>query len=232
MNIKETFGTYRPYLPALMTAVGASLVAVGLFRSDNSMRLYGAFIAAGGAFWSGHRQIVSSAETRARNEKIVELSEKLREAITGGDAFCYGYPHMLSTGQFQWSFVHSGKTPLYDVQVRIHDRRKPFHPSSTTLQLGTLFPGRAHSYAGQAGSVDMRTPIQAFNLFFVARNGSWTQEIRWIEKPGVQATANRVVRDGMPMSEPLLLEVSPEYDGETPTDDAWNALPPGFQSLP
>jgi hypothetical protein len=195
------------------------------------MRLYGALIAAGGALWSGHRQIVSGAEAKARNEKIIELSEKLQEALTGGDAFCYGYPNMLSTGQFQWSFIHSGTMPLYDVQVRIHDRRKPFHSSSVTMQLGTLFPGRAHSYGAQPGSIDVRTPVQAFNLFFVARNGSWTQEIRWIEKPGVQATANRVRRDGVPLNKPLLLAVSPEYDGETPADDAWNALPPGFQNL-
>ncbi|VBM56247.1 Uncharacterised protein [Burkholderia pseudomallei] len=232
MNIKKIFETYRSYLPALMTAVGASLVAAGLFRNDNNMRLYGALLAAGGAFWSGHRQIASGAEARARNEKIIELSEKLRDAMTGGDSFCYGYPYMLSSGQFQWSFVHSGKEPLYDVQVRICDRRKRIHSASMNLQLGTLFPGRAHSYGMQPGSIDVRTPVQAFNLFFVARNGSWTQEIRWIEKPGVQATANRVVRDGMPVSEPLLLEVSPEYDGETPQDDAWNALPPGFQHLP
>lgn len=231
MRMKTIFNVYRPYFPAILTVAGACSVAVGLFESNNNMRLYGALVAAAGAFWSGHRQIVSAAQTKARNEKIIELSEKLREAITGGDSFCYGYPHMLSAGQFQWSFVHSGNVPLYDVQVRIHDRRKPLLSASTTLQLGTLFPGRAHSYSNQLGAVDIRTPVQAFNLFFVARNGSWTQEIRWIEKPGVQATANRVVRDGTPVSQPLLLDVSPEYDGETPPNDAWNGLPPGFQSL-
>jgi hypothetical protein len=31
-----------------------------------------------------------------------------------------------------------------------------------------------------------------------ARNGSWSQEIRWAELPGLLAVANRVLRDGMP----------------------------------
>nr|CCA80304.1 hypothetical protein BDB_90002 [blood disease bacterium R229] len=33
-------------------------------------------------------------------------------------------------------------------------------------------------------------------------------------------------------SSPLLCEVSPEYDGETPEDDAWNTPPPGLTHLP
>lgn len=225
---RSLLDTYRPYFPGLLTAIGACVVATGMFMDHNPMRLGGALIAACGAFWSGHRQIKSGADNKARNEKIIELSEQLRDAMTGGDSFCYGYPYMVSPGHFQWSFTHSGKTPLYDVQVRIADRRKPFLNSSVTLQLGTLFPGRAHSYGSLPGSIEVRTPVQAFNLFFVARNGSWTQEIRWIEKPGVQATANRVVRDGMPMNQPLMCEVSPEYDGDTPEDDAWNGLPDGF----
>ncbi|AQW29855.1 hypothetical protein ACEQ38_13795 [Ralstonia syzygii subsp. celebesensis] len=118
----------------------------------------------------------SSADVKARNEKIIELSQKLNDAITGGNAFCYGYPYMIAPGQFQWTFIHHGDTPLYDVQVRIHDMRRPVLSGSETLQLGTLFPGRSHSFA-LPGSVSTRTPVQAFNLFFVARNGSWTQEI-------------------------------------------------------
>ena len=228
MNKKKILDMYRPYLPALLTMAGACVVAIGMFIDEDLLRLLGALLAASGAFWSGHRQIKSSAEAKARNEMIIDLSKKLGDALTGGNSFCYGYPFMQVPESFQWSFIHSGTSPLYDVQVRIYDYRKPIQSSGVTLQLGTMFPGRLHRYGTQPGSIEIRTPVQAFNLFFVARNGSWTQEIRWIEKPGVFARANRVVRDGTSLAEPLLLEISPEYDGETPADGAWNATPAGF----
>lgn len=233
-----TIGAYKPYFPALLTLAGAAIVAVTLFLGNGNnikegdriqvIRLVGAIMSSTGAFWSGHRQIKSGAENKARNEKLIELSDKLHQSVTGGNAFCYGYPMMLNPGQFQWTFIHSGEFPLYDVQVRIHDRRKSSLASGNTLSLGTLFPGRSHSYGALPGAVDIRTPVQAFNLFFVARNGSWTQEIRWVEMPRVQATANRVCRDGEPIDEPLLCEVSPEYSGDTPLNEPWNSLPPGF----
>lgn len=168
---------------------------------------------------------------------LQNLDEKTRDLlahISGGDSFCHGAPMLNMPGyqdQILWTFIHAGQFPLYDVQVRIHDSRYPIFRTGVTLNLGTLFPGRAHTFGGLAGASAVRTPIQSFNLFFVARNGSWTQEIRWMEKPGVIATANRVLRDGKPISEPLLLEVSPEYEGKTPTDDAWNEQTPGLMKF-
>jgi hypothetical protein len=233
--INKIVAAYKPYFPALLTTAGGVLVAAALFIGDGDdqkqrtriqvMRLVGAVMAASGAFWSGHRQIKSGAENKIRNEKLLDLSEKLRCSMTGGDGFCYGYPMMTNSGQFQWNFIHSGEFPLYDVQVRIHDMRKPIATSSSTLNLGTLFPGRAHFYGNLPGAIEIRTPAQSFNLFFVARNGSWTQEIRWVEKPGVLAVANRVLRDGRSISEPVLYEVSPEYPGDTPSKDAWTSPP-------
>lgn len=164
-------------------------------------------------------------------QNLDEKTGNLLAHISGGDSFCHGAPMMNMPGhhdQILWTFIHVGQFPLYDVQVRIHDSRYPIFSTGTTLSLGTLFPGRAHSFGGLPGATAIRTPVQSFNLFFVARNGSWTQEIRWMEKPGVFATANRVLRDGKPLNEPLLLEISPQYEGKTPDNDAWNEHPPGL----
>jgi hypothetical protein len=218
---------YQPYAPALLTLVGAIMLAVGLLLGSpktqfqelifSLLRFGGSIIAATGAFWSGHRQVRSAAANRERDQKLLSLSEELRNAVTGGDAFCYGYPSMISADRFQWNFIHQGRYPLFDVSVRIHNCRNGI---AHILQLGTLFPGRAH-IAGLM-STDERQGPQAYNLFFLSRNGSWTQEIRWVELPGVQATANRVVRDGGKLSEPLLLEVSTEYPAPTPADQTWS----------
>ena len=226
MNKNRFFELYYPYLPSFITIIGAILMAAGLLINDSTARFIGALFAAAGTFWSGHRQIKSSAEARMRNEKILELSEKLREALTGGNSFCYGTLLYAGPGRFLWSFLHVGESPLYDTQVRICDLRKPDQILDTTLHLGTLFPGRSHfDYSGKLNSsIEHGTHIQAFNLFFVARNGSWTQEIRWTEiKGGGIAVANRVIRDGTALNTPLLLQISPDYQGQTPADKAWPA---------
>ena len=231
MNIIQA---YRPYLPALTTFAGAVMLAIGLLFIQSAdpffqwLRFAGAVVAAGGALWSGHRQVMSAAENRTRDERIVQLTEQVHGYSTGGESFCYGYPHFnLERTVFSWTFIHHGTYPLSEASVRICDlARGPNIPGweGRECMLGTLFPGRAHS----AGS----TPVQVasgshgFNLFFVARNGSWTQEIRWISVPDAQITANRVVRDGEPMNRPLLLEVSPRFGGGLPDNDAWNSPPP------
>lgn len=167
--------------------------------------------------------------------KVAEMLDSLETKtnhllshITGGDSFCYAYPQFIGPNVAQWIFIHSGKFPLYDVKVRVCDLRISGPNMGYTLDLGTLFPGRALSNGSLTAGILDRAPVQAFNLFFVARNGSWTQEIRWVEKPSALAMANRVVRDGDKLTDPLLCEISPEYQGDTPSDDAWNTLPPGL----
>jgi hypothetical protein len=109
------------------------------------------------------------------------------------------------------------------VQVRICNLASadPIGLLGRSLKLGTMFPGKAQTF----GAMEARLASHGYNLFFVARNGSWTQEIRWTELPGVLAVANRVIRDGMP-DQPLLFEVSPQYLGRIPPNEAWNEPPP------
>jgi hypothetical protein len=225
---------YRPYLPAIVTLVGAVLVAVGLFFGQGqapnpvfqSFRLIGAGIAAIGAFWSAHRQIQSASANKERDRKIIDLSEQLHGHLTGGDSFCYGCPYgPRDSPVFEWMFVHSGQYPLTDVSVRIHNLAAPPGQAGFLgrfVELGTTFPGKARNYGVQ----DARLPSHGYNLFFQARNGSWLQEKRWVDLPNRRAVANRVVRDGMPLDKPLLFEVSAEFPGHVPANEAWNDPPP------
>lgn len=56
---------YKAYLPALLTFAGACLVAVGVAENvspliRDPLRLGGALMAAGGAFWAAHRQMTDT----------------------------------------------------------------------------------------------------------------------------------------------------------------------------
>lgn len=222
------------YLPALLIFGGTCLGGFGIFLGDSDgareFGFVGTLVTAVGGLWLWRRESRSAEASIEQDAKLVALSEELRGHVTGGEGFCYGYPFMVGPHHFQWMFIHSGRFPLSDVQVRVHDCSQVDFKSKTIV-IGTLFPGRATAPVSLTSDLENRVSAHAFNLFFVAKNGSWTQEIRWVDLPGVQATANRVVRDGMPIENPLLFEVSPEYPGLTPANDAWNNPPPGIKIL-
>lgn len=114
------------------------------------------------------------------------LAKESISTVTGGDSFCY----MNFSYQFGMPtpvLIHSGKYPLYDVQVRITDlnkfRRKvelhqPLDLSSDiNLTIGELQVGRVWINRGLAVPFsDERA--QDFNIFFSARNGIWTEILR------------------------------------------------------
>jgi hypothetical protein len=91
--------------------------------------------------------------------------------------------------------VHKGKHPLYDVSVRITDVRPGKFDAQSGLRaypIGNLSPGLASLTA-------IRIPQDGkdlmFNIFFVARNGTWTQFLRmpWIGDGW--GKASKIVRD-------------------------------------
>ena len=188
------------------------------------VQFLGALAAAGGAFWSGHRQIIGAEDDQIRNKKVIELSEQLRGHATGGDSFCYGHPAFFEGGHFHWLIIHEGEFPLTDVSVRIHNLERVGGPINVgrTIELGTIFPGRAHT-VGEFAEIQKNS--HGFNLFFLARNGSWTQEIRWTRYPTELKVANRVVRDGSTFEGPLFLKISDSFPIDLPSDDAWNTAP-------
>lgn len=205
---------YRPYLPAITIYIGALAAIVGLILThynpmhclSSVLLIIGPFIAALGSLWSAHRQILSSHENKALNQKIISLQSQIINQLTGGDSFCYGRP-IFNLGKrdlFNWGFIHNDEFAIKEVSVRIHNCSKENNLQFQSYALGTIFPGRIH----QTSITDLNKPTGSYNLFFLASNGSWTQEIRWTHFKDELAIAVRVIRDGDESGLPIYFEVS------------------------
>jgi hypothetical protein len=196
--------------PALVIAVGAVIVAFG-------------------GFWAAYRQSNFNAELRQKNEEI--------QRLTGGDGFCWvAFQIVDSQGQLVNgnnmpddlmlipNFIHQGPFPLYDVSasiVDIDEIRKDVMRAATLANIGNMAPG---SYAKTVGVRVLHHGRDLnFNVFYVARNGSWLQKLRmrWIENGW--ALANRVT-EGLGGKE-LLLEVNPNYPRDAGGNVEWDEQP-------
>jgi hypothetical protein len=196
-----------PLAPALVIAVGAVFVTFG-------------------GFWAAYRQSNFNAELRQKNEEVARL--------TGGDGFCWvAFQVVDSQGQLVNgnsmpddlllipNFIHQGPYPLYDVSasiVDIDEINKDVMRATTQTNIGNIAPG---SYATTVGVRILHHGKDLnFNIFYVARNGSWLQRLRmrWIGNGW--ALANRVT-EGLGSKE-LLLEVNPNYPRNTEGNVEWD----------
>lgn len=165
-----------------------------------------------------HGKLVELTEANA------ELTRQNAEHLTGGDSFCF----ISFNFQFGYAcpvFVHSGKYTVFDVHARIIDlnrmrqnvaRRQPAISDSLELPLGELPPGRVKiNERFSISFIDENS--QAFNIFFSARNGMWTELLRLRNVNGTWRSAIRVTRqtsaDGSPVTlrEPIFERIDEEY---------------------
>jgi len=219
---------YEPYLPAIISFIGAIGSAISTYFATTTLSLIFGFLAGFGALWAVHRQVISSHENRKLTDKIMQLQSKALDYLTGGASFCYASPVFFLKAKegFIWTFIHSGDVPLSEVSVRICDldfdkKGLTREQASKTYNLDTLFPGRCHSY----NFGDLSHEMGNYNLFFVAKNGGWTQEIRWIWLSNTNfVVANRVFQDGRPITEPLLYKISENFPQILSPTDAWPSL--------
>jgi hypothetical protein len=106
--------------------------------------------------------------------------------VTGGDSFCWMGVN-FQFGRPSPFFKHSGKFTLYEVNVRIVDLNKmrgkiaKKEPIALSDDL-TIPVGEIHvNTAGCAERFSLpfsESPAQDFNVFFLARNGRWTELLR------------------------------------------------------
>ncbi len=114
------------------------------------------------------------------------LTRENISAVTGGGSFCW----MAVNFQFGYPcpfFSHSGKHPLYEVKVRIVDlnklQGKIARGETITLSDDIEFP--LGEMPVNTGGCAERVPLpfsddtaQNFNVFFMSRNGRWTEFLR------------------------------------------------------
>lgn len=182
---------FRRWVPAL-GMFGAGVAAIGAFWVVSWLTLVGALIAVLATMISTVRQ----AEFRDRlsdanamllqaNEKLVRQAEDIAGSVTGGDSYAYAsiQKNPDPAGRVLVNVVSKGSYPLYDVRVRVY----PFADDAcsngtegtyigTTLDIGSL-PAKSTVMLGFLG-IFSDGSIRDANFFFVARNGSWTQELR------------------------------------------------------
>lgn len=186
----------------------------GLLLGPPGVILLGVLISGIGAFWAAFQQADVERELRFRSDKIAELSQNALNSVTGGDSFCYFQFMDLQPGSGQLMAVHKGNYPIYDVDARIVDLDKA-KTAKTNLErnnelmgknvhIGNLTPGFARGVVQWTETIPSQLRL---NIFFVARNGGYTQLYRRIRVQGSWATAIRVEHNGMNVLE----EVSDSY---------------------
>jgi hypothetical protein len=201
-------------------------MAIGRFLLQFAPALFvfsGAVLVAVGGFWSSWRQSTFNATLTQKNNEIAQLQLESANAITGGNSFAYmllQVPDHKTGSTAIPVFIHQGKYPLYDVQARVVDldehvrltAAKDFISASkallgTSISVGNLTPG----FSSTGGIVLPHPSGQNFsyNIFFVARNGSWVQSLRMRWTGNGWALANKVI--GGPENKELFREVSADY---------------------
>ncbi len=166
--------------------------------------LLGGILLAIGIFMSALQQMKTEQDLREKSDEIARLSLDAVHSITGGDSYCYILLVPLGEGRFGVGVFHEGKHTLYDVHVRmvnldrLDERRSRLSFESlaytdTYLNFGTLIP----EHMATRGNVDLAAlPKRGFNIFFSARNGDFTQLLRFAIVDGKLTQAIRVLRDG------------------------------------
>jgi hypothetical protein len=210
------------FAPAILVWVGAVLVAFG-------------------TLWSSWRQSNFNATLTAKNSEIARLQLENANAITGGNSFAYMLLQVPDHETFATAiptFVHQGKYPLYDVQAHIVDLdefqrltdRKDFLAannalSGTDLMIGNLTPGFASRPTGAVLSHPSGQDF-TYNIFYVARNGAWTQQLRMRWTGNGWVIANRVFAGpgnfGGPGDKDLFREVSTGYPLDEKGEVDWD----------
>jgi hypothetical protein len=202
---------------ALVTFVGAAASAVGGLASCPVLVLVGAIIAAGGALLSSGERSAFEHELRMRSDKIANLNREIAASVTGGDSFCYAAMGSLGVDEPNTAIltvVHQGEHPLYDVSFYMVDpqalRNDQTLQMSKAFTVGNMSPNSASPMqVWHLPDADR----QNYNIFFSARNGFWSQALRFKRVSGSWKSATQVTKTILGSDEPPLLyeRIDPEF---------------------
>lgn len=158
---------------------------------------------------------------------INELEVKTKDLvsyITGGDSTCHFIGHANDQVVFLNAIVHAGDHPIYDVNARIVDLRIFEHIMSkenvtandifahdVNTKIGNLIPGTA-------SGTNIQFPVHGdaanFNIFFSARNGLFTQTLRFKKINNEWKSKSVVTRQGD--STPLYQHIDEGFTDDSP----------------
>lgn len=153
------------------------------------------------AFWAATEQTRSEKDLREKAEEIARLNKQIAGQVTGGDSFCYlsvgglNEPKSRVPNAGVLFITHRGKYPLYDVRARIvnlekfDEKMKKFDQLTTKdflepqdemkLKLAELTAGAGSLVSPKFILGEGDIAKSDFNIFFSARNGFFTQLLRF-----------------------------------------------------
>jgi hypothetical protein len=151
------------------------------------------------------------------------LQNKNVGLITGGDSFAYLMPFFIeSDNTFQLTIIHHGDYPLYDMSARIVDLEKfekiteytlnEIKKTEQALKIGNLAPNKS----SMLGTVTIKGTQLKWNIFFSARNGFFSEQLRIVKINGTWKSAIRV--DNTPTKEALKI-LFEKVDKDFPVND-------------
>lgn len=161
------------------------------------------------------------------SEALEEATRKIISHTTGGDSFCcFHVGKSEDSNQTKWTIVHYGRYPVYAVSARIVDL-DTFEEETKTNR----FSEHSIVSIGDMSTNSARTMFQAdlgigntkrFNIFFNARNGFYTQILRFIRVDGSWKSATKIILQNGPLDEPAYVEIDDEFPGASDGVPIWD----------
>ena len=126
--------------------------------------------------------------------------------------------------------IHVGAYPLYGVTARLVDLGKPLGARSLSEVLSADFVLHVGDLAVKNAWIDPRVSVpfrsdsrQDFNIFFNAKNGFWTEELRLRKVSGVWLKALRVTDSAGTKVRLLCIDKDYPRDFDNPVE--WKGIP-------
>lgn len=211
-NIQKVVNTFGPTFFLLSWLTGQ------FFRVKKQTKVEDSFVTMESRF----KELLNEVEKRT-NQMIGHIS--------GGNSFPYFQIGMLdnnsNTGVLM--AIHEGEHPLYDINARIVDLQKfeqiknnlslaSMSYCDTNISVGNMIP--SHASMIQPWKVE-NEPTQSYNVFFTARNGSFTQLIRLNKINGIWVSAVKVTnRDNQVLHENIDNNFPRDVDGNVCWENA------------
>ena len=160
-------------------------------------------------------------------DKVESKTEEMIGHISGGNSFPWLQIGMTNgSNQGVLMAIHQGDHPLYDVTARIVDLQKfeqiknnislaTLGYTDTNINIGNMIP--SHASMVQNWKIESE-PKQSYNIFFTARNGSFTQLLRLKKVNGAWVTATKVTNKN---NEILHEQIDENYPKEADGSVTW-----------
>lgn len=128
-------------------------------------------------------------------------SEIINSNVTGGNSFCLIQLSFVSSDEFRIILINEGEFPLYNIQVRIVDLDEFRTIENATLKSLTKNVFHISELSGRIATIigvinlNNREESAGFNIFYDAKNGSFTQLLRLRKSLNGWYQASRVERN-------------------------------------